>query len=110
MVYLKVVNENDSTVNIKTIVVEEKNGFCDNCNNVYVSENPSGVYRGFRITQDDLRKLYEEKKAKADKEYHQRLTEEEEKHNKELEEIKQWKAQMELRNNKWYKKIFKFIK
>ena len=32
MVYLKVVNENDSTVNIKTIVVDENNGFCDNCN------------------------------------------------------------------------------
>lgn len=110
MVYAKIVKERENNANMEILQIHDSESCWSGNEHLYVSENPSGICRGFRITQEDLERLYKEKKIKSDLEIMARETEEERKRKEELEEIKKWKEAKASEERKWYRRILRFWK
>lgn len=104
MVYAKIVRESENSTNIEVLTANNNGNV-----NLYISGNPSGICKGFLLTQEDLKRLYEEKKIKSDLEEKARETKEEQKRKEELEEIRKWKEKKAAEEEKWYRKIIRFF-
>lgn len=105
MVYAKIVRESENSTNVEVLPANNNGNV-----NLYISGNSYGICKGFLLTQEDLKRLYEEKKRKSDLEEKARETEEERKKKEELEEIRKWKEEKAMEERKWYRNIIRFFK
>lgn len=96
MVYVKLVREEGlkSTKELLQLNPYTAHGTCDK---ILISQSSFGS-AGFVLTESDFEQLYWKKKAQDDKEKEAERTKEETEQQKELAELRTWKAEMSGKN------------
>ena len=92
MIYVKLIRQEGSKSTHELLQLEPYTT-CGTYDKIMLSQSDHNLV-GFILTKNDFERLYWEKKAQKDKEEEARRTKEEPEQQKELAELRAWKAEM----------------